>query len=314
MHPMNMRPLRHTKLPVPRLFSRQKALLAFLDAHDGRLANRDLQKLLFLYCKELRTPPPFDFVPYRYGAFSFLSYADRRKLIQLKLIANQDSDWVLTSDGQSIVRTIADPLMIAFAARYRDLRGDSLVAETYRRFPFYAVHSIIKSRVLRGDQDTLLAIEHSVPSTRGIPPLVTIGYEGRTIDRFLTVLLRAGVTLLCDVRRNPVSRKYGFSKKTLKHACEAIHIRYEHLPRLGIPSELRHNLHSQAQYDQLFRAYESDSLSNEGESILRISTWIQSTPCVALVCFERHPEQCHRRVVAKAVEARTAPPFEVAHL
>jgi hypothetical protein len=47
------------------------------------------------------------------------------------------------------------------------------------------------------------------------PALFTIGYQGRTLEDSLNVLLTASVTLLCDVRRNPVSRKPGFSKGVL---------------------------------------------------------------------------------------------------
>ena len=45
--------------------------------------------------------------------------------------------------------------------------------------------------------------------------LWSIGYEGRTPEEFLDLLRKAGVTLVCDVRRNPISRKRGFSKGTL---------------------------------------------------------------------------------------------------
>jgi hypothetical protein len=54
-----------------------------------------------------------------------------------------------------------------------------------------------------------------------LPPficIVTIGYEGRSLEAFLNLLLQNSVTLLCDVRRNPLSRKYGFSKSTLSKA------------------------------------------------------------------------------------------------
>lgn len=46
----------------------------------------------------------------------------------------------------------------------------------------------------------------------------TIGYEGRTRDEYLALLVGAAVTLLVDVRRNPISRKKGFSKRTLEPA------------------------------------------------------------------------------------------------
>ena len=71
-----------------RLYARQRLLLGLLNAIGGNASNTDFQKLLFLYCKEPSLAHPtdtakglYDFVPYRYGAFSFTSYADRRRLV-----------------------------------------------------------------------------------------------------------------------------------------------------------------------------------------------------------------------------------------
>src|SRR5262249_34427565 len=148
-----------------------------------------------------------------------------------------------------------DLLIRAFAERHRDLRGEALLAETCRRFPYYATQSEIAERVLQGDKVALQRVEAAcqVPNTTS---LSTIGYEGRTLEGYLNELLRAGVTLLCDVRRNPISRKFGFSKGTLAKGCEGVGLRYQHLPELGIASEQRQNLTTQADYDALFADYE----------------------------------------------------------
>lgn len=76
--------------PEPALYARQRQALALLDAFGGSLSRRDFQKLLFLYSKERRDNPPYEFVPYHYGAFSFTSYADRRRLIEVGLITDTD--------------------------------------------------------------------------------------------------------------------------------------------------------------------------------------------------------------------------------
>lgn len=41
----------------------------------------------------------------------------------------------------------------------------------------------------------------------------TIGYEGLSIGRFLSLLAEHGIDTIVDVREYPVSRKLGFSKK-----------------------------------------------------------------------------------------------------
>jgi uncharacterized protein (DUF488 family) len=122
------------------------------------------------------------------------------------------------------------------------------------------------------------------------------------------------VTLLCDVRRNPLSRKYGFSKSTLSKACEGVGIRYEHLPELGIDSEERRNLNTQADYDALFAEYERKSLPRQTQALATIREWVQGGERVALTCFERLPHQCHRHCVAKALAQLTGKDLVAVHL
>lgn len=132
--------------------------------------------------------------------------------------------------------------------------------------------------------------------------LFTIGYEGRTQAEYLALLTGAGVTLLADVRRNPLSRKKGFSKKALAEGCAAAGVRYEHLPELGIASEKRKGLATQADLDALFAAYEQDWLPTQGVALAKLRAWLDAGERVALTCFERAPGHCHRHCVAEALE------------
>jgi uncharacterized protein (DUF488 family) len=104
------------------------------------------------------------------------------------------------------------------------------------------------------------------------------------------------------VRRNPLSRKYGFAKSTLSKACEGVGIRYEHLPELGIASAERRELKTQADYDALFAVYERDSLPKQDAALAKIHRWIEKDDNrVALTCYEAQPCQCHRHCVAEAL-------------
>ncbi len=295
------------------LFERQRLLLGLLEALGGTAAMLDFQKLLFLYCQEAGATAPYEFVPYRFGAFSFTSYADRRKLVERGLIADDEDYWRLTEDGRKAIGGMTDQQLSAFARRNRDLRGDALVAETYRRFPYHATRSEISEHVLRGDLAALDRIEAARPREK--PAVVfTIGYEGRTLEGYLNELLRSGVTLLCDARRNPISRKYGFSKGTLSKDCEGVGIRYQHLPELGIASEQRQALETQADYDALFAEYERTSLPQQTEALAKIAGWVGTGERVALTCYERLPEQCHRHCVAEALEETFGKGFAPRHL
>lgn len=296
------------KVSLPRLYGRQRLLLGLLDAIGGDVSNTDFQKLLFLYCKERSTHREteisqglYDFVPYRYGAFSFTCYADRRRLMEWGLIADDDQKWVLTEDGSKIARESEDNSTRAFANRYRSLRGDALVADTYRRYPYFAIRSEIADQILRDDRSTLDRIEAARPE-KTPSRLFTIGYEGRTLESYLNLLIREGATLLCDVRRNAISRKYGFSKSTLEGACSGVGIRYEHLPELGIESSRRRGLKTEADFKNLFESYKHAILPFQGDALEKIRAWLQSGESVALTCFELEAGMCHRHCVTDALE------------
>ncbi len=296
------------------LFERQRLLLALVDALGVPVTPTDFQKLLFLYTREWETEPSYDFVPYQFGGFSFSSYADKRRLIERGLLVDDEQRWELTEAGRTAIlpsRALRERAK-RFATNRSALRGDALIAEVYRRHPYYATRSKIVNRVLPSAADRA-RVEAAQPVKRG-PGLVTIGYEGKSLEAYLNQLLQDSVTLLCDVRRNPLSRKYGFSKSTLKNACENVGLRYEHLPELGIASEERRELVTQADYDALFATYETEWLPNQTPKLEIIRQWIDEGERVALTCYEALPCQCHRHCVAEALERGGRRKLLVSHL
>jgi len=296
------------------MYARRRRLLGLLDALGGRVGNLDFQKLLFLHCKEVESfgesgqvTGLYEFVPYRYGAFSFTCYSDRRRLVDQGLLRNDEFHWTLTESGQSIAREARDVEMRRFSIRHSGLRGDELIAETYRRYPYFAIRSEISDRVLRNDRDAIRKIAALRPPRRSAR-ILTIGYERRTLEGYLCELIQSSVTILCDVRRNAISRKYGFSKATLANACDGVGIRYEHLPELGIESQRRQGLKTQADVDSLFRSYRRDTLPMRGPELSQIHAWLRSGESVALTCYEREASQCHRHCVADSLGQRSDPP------
>ena len=287
---------------------RQRLLLELAGSFGGRLGNLDFQKLLFVHCQEMSSNNPegadarlYEFVPCKYGAFSFTCHADRRRLVNRGLLTSDEEHWVLSEEGRRLAEKNGAGSVSAFARRYRSLRGDALIAETYRRYPYYAICSRIANRVLGNDEAALRRIEAIRPESAS-SSLLTIGYEKRTLEGYLNLLIQSGATILCDVRRNAVSRKYGFSKTTLVQACEDVGIRYEHLPELGIESKHRRGLETHSEFKSLFRKYRRRLLS-QTEALGKICNWLRSGESIALTCYERDASWCHRHCVASALEA-----------
>lgn len=129
--------------------------------------------------------------------------------------------------------------------------------------------------------------------------IYTIGYEGRSFEEYLRLLERHGIEVVIDVRRNPVSRKYGFSKKRMEDLLSRAGIEYRHFPELGIETEQRRSLSQRADYERLFKWYSEVVLSEQIETLLALAKFITETRLVALTCFEADPEFCHRSIVSE---------------
>ena len=129
--------------------------------------------------------------------------------------------------------------------------------------------------------------------------LRTIGYEGRSLERFLDRLGAASVTLLVDVRELPLSRRRGFSKRGLASALEQAGIGYRHLRALGAPRPLRRAYRDSGDFETFAAAYRAH-LAGQWEALAEVAA---EAACggVALLCFEADAERCHRSLIASAL-------------
>lgn len=141
-------------------------------------------------------------------------------------------------------------------------------------------------------------------ATKTETALFTIGYEGRTISEYISLLEQENISAVVDVRKNPISRKKGFSKTALSNALHEAGISYHHIRGLGIDSSLRRNLSTPQDYEDLLRMYETEILPSHEDAIAELFSVIEEKEAVALTCFERDPAFCHRRKVAEAVEKK----------
>ena len=142
--------------------------------------------------------------------------------------------------------------------------------------------------------------------------LFTIGYEGRDIREFVDRLKSHHITRLLDVRQVPLSRKKGFSKSALQEILESEDIEYVHLKSLGTPTVLRNELKESKDYDHFFEAY-SKFLSKHLEGVKEAYQFLsEGVNCI--MCFERHPHECHRQVVAKKIKEYDGNGMKIEHI
>ena len=127
--------------------------------------------------------------------------------------------------------------------------------------------------------------------------LFTLGYEGLRLEDWLARLRAHAVAAVCDVRRNPVSRKPGFSRRKLEAALQRAGIAYLPFPELGIASAERAAANTRAARQALFRRYRRGLARRAGE-LERLARAAEEHRRVALACFEARPEDCHRRCLS----------------
>jgi uncharacterized protein (DUF488 family) len=135
--------------------------------------------------------------------------------------------------------------------------------------------------------------------------LVSVGYEGRSLDDFVAGLVEQGVTRLVDVRLTPISRKKGFSKTALGSALAAQGIDYEHRRELGNPKENRAGFWGSAGELDRARSHYAGLLSRPASAeALEALAESAAREVVAVLCFEADEHRCHRQVVVEALRPR----------
>ncbi len=108
--------------------------------------------------------------------------------------------------------------------------------------------------------------------------------------------------MLCDVRKNPISRKSGFSKRALQTRIESLGMAYIHIPEFGIDSKRRQHLTTEQDYKKLFTAYKKDTLPYRKKEFQQIVKLLNTKKRVALTCFEETNTNCHRHCISDRLE------------
>jgi len=270
--------------------ARQSTLIRILGRLKGGASKLHLVKLAFLLSKESLAPPRsavYEFVPYKFGPYSFTLYYDLAQLAREGWVESTNTDVRLLNFRKDEPRDLG----FGFAGEidrildeYSGVPVGALVADVYRRYPWYTANS----------QDLA---KRAVKLPQAPVAVYKAGYEGLMVDGFMDSLLRSGIAQLIDVRCNPVARRYGFHKSTLQRVCADLGLDYAHIPDLGIPSERRQDLGGQKSYAKLFDWYESELGTGKKAAVAQAMGLVKTKPS-ALMCVEADPACCHRTRLA----------------
>lgn len=293
------------------MLTRQKTLLSLLTQAGRPLSPTVFVKLVFLLRQETNLKGDrsfYSFVPYNFGPFSFTLYWDLGSLRKNGYVTAEEDRIALYERALDLAEQQAQQLppstrsaVADILRRYGGLNQPALIREVYSRYPWFALNSTLPER-------DSLAIQRPMKARSAV---YTAGYEGLSVDAFFNDLLKRGIHLVVDVRANPVSRKYGFSKRRLVEFCNKLGLQYRHMPQLGIPSAARVGLDGFASYQRLLKRYEDAMLPERTAEVQEVSRLMLNQPSV-LVCMEKDVRCCHRSCLAEAISRETG--LEVVHL
>ena len=129
--------------------------------------------------------------------------------------------------------------------------------------------------------------------TREERVVLTVGHSNHSLDTFVALLQRHGVTTLADVRSAPYSRfNPQFNRKALGASLEVVGIRYLFMGRAlgGRPDDPSCYEDGRVRYDRLAET----PLFREG--LERIVEGARRQR-IALMCAEKEPLDCHRTIL-----------------
>lgn len=289
------------------MLRRQRTILKLFSTADCPVPATKLQKYVFLLRHETfigQDSAFYDFLPYKYGPYSFAAQREVEALTAYGYLSQSGSSLTLTTLGAREAANVDSDTtraVLTILSKYGKVGLQSLLKDVYARYSWYARNSELQELVPSGAKEP-----------KKVPVAVyTIGYEGRSVDGFLDKLLHNGIRRIVDVRANPVSMKYGFAKSSLSNLAAKLGIEYVHCPELGIPSSRRKQAQTDSDFRKLFNYYESQILPAQEDDAAKVAELMKATPSV-LLCMEREAVNCHRGRLATRVAALNN--LDVVHL
>ena len=143
--------------------------------------------------------------------------------------------------------------------------------------------------------------------------IYTIGFTGKSAREFFDLLNSTDAKYLADTRLNNNSQLAGFTKKgNIEYFVEKLtELEYVQLPSLAPEKEM----FQQYRKDGDWELYESRyNQLLKGRSVAETIDRTLLDNGVILLCSERTPEKCHRRLAAEYLKADLFPGVQISHL
>jgi uncharacterized protein YeaO (DUF488 family) len=264
-----------------KLNHRITVLVSLAQELQDHISDQSIHKLLFIYCHKYACNNAYDFIWHNNGPYCITIHEDKKLLVQKRIL--QDLvNWMPNPEAFRFAKNLDMLEKLSLQKLKNDIEKGLIIDEVINQ-NYYAY---FKTLEIESDEKIFY----------------TIGYEGLNLEQYLNQLLKHKVHCLCDVRRNPYSQKFGFTKMELMRALEKIGLEYIHIPDLGISSALRQDLKSDSDYYNLLKHYEVDILSHQHTNIELLKSLLTKYTRIAITCFEAKISHCHRSKIANLMQ------------
>ncbi|MEM1735343.1 MAG: DUF488 family protein [Desulfurococcaceae archaeon] len=150
-----------------------------------------------------------------------------------------------------------------------------------------------------------------------LKPVYTLGYGGRSLEEFIEILKHYGVEVVIDVRRWNSSMKLPvFNGSNLETILRSLGLTYMWMPDLGGFRKFNVDVEDYG----LATCFESDGfrayatyiiMKMDVKPLLHMLLEVSSKRTIVLMCRERIPWFCHRKILSDYLVAKG---FKVLHI
>ena len=168
------------------LYNRRKIILAILETFGGTLNKISLQKLLFLFTRN-QEEKSFEFLPYKFGCYSFQLNQDLHTLKNYGYIVEEDDDYYRLSSIKENYATLLNlfdnQILYQIKQDFINYTTEDLIRYTYKKYPYYAINSTIitDNRIgLSNDEIKKIQLQKKniLNKSNNISCVFSFGYEG----------------------------------------------------------------------------------------------------------------------------------------
>jgi uncharacterized protein (DUF488 family) len=130
--------------------------------------------------------------------------------------------------------------------------------------------------------------------------IYSVGYEGLEVETLIEHLSSSRVSTVVDVRMTPLSRRRGYSRKSLSTELQKAGINYHHEPDLGNPPDNR-DAFRRGDVESGRRRMRELLENGSGTALERLVEHARGNR-VAVLCVEQDRLRCHRHVITEMVQ------------